>query len=77
MTEQKGKAPKLIAYQPVKGKTKTYWNQVGAAWETDSGEGLRLQLNSLPLDGTVVLLPPKERESNQHQGQGAYGEQGS
>ena len=59
---QAGKGPALIAYQPVETKARTFWNRVGAAWPTESGEGYRVQLNSFPVDGVFVLLPPRPRE---------------
>lgn len=53
--------PDLIAYSVIeKGKKeKPIWHRVGAAWKTQKGDGLTLQLDSLPIDGRVVLMPPK------------------
>lgn len=41
-----------------------FWSKVGAAWATKSGDGLQLQLTSLPLDGRLTLLPFKPPKSN-------------
>ena len=38
----------------------TVYDRIGAAWPTKNGRGFRLKLNSLPLDGTVLVL---ERQS--------------
>ena len=40
------------------GKTERSWNKVGVAFPHKEGEGFNLQLNALPLDGKLVVLPP-------------------
>jgi hypothetical protein len=37
---------------------RNYWNRVGAAWANKNGKGFVLQLEAVPLDGRVVLMPP-------------------
>jgi hypothetical protein len=37
---------------------KGYWNRVGVVWANKNGKGFVLQLDAVPLDGRVVLLPP-------------------
>lgn len=58
------KQPNLIAYSVLeKGRgAKPYWHRIGAAWTTQDGGGLSLQLDSLPIDGRIVLMPPKAEE---------------
>jgi len=57
--------PTLIAYTVIeKGRgRKSYWHRIGAAWTTKDGGGLSIQLESLPLDGRLMLLPPKAGEA--------------
>ena len=37
---------------------KSFWNRVGVVWANKNGKGFVLQLESVPLDGRVVLMPP-------------------
>jgi len=52
-----------------------FWTKVGVMFPHKNGEGFTLQLDALPLDGKVVLLPPKpdeeEANDNMDQGEGA------
>src|SRR5207244_1464684 len=43
-------------------KRKSYFTKIGAAWPTRSGNGLTLDLHALPLDGRLILMPPKVKE---------------
>ncbi len=50
------KAPSHIAYQVREGKNgKSNWNRIGAAWMHKDGEGFRVQLDSIPVNGQVEL----------------------
>jgi len=56
------KKPTLIAYT-VKERgdgQKHIWTRIGAAWPHGSGTGFTLQLDTLPLDGRIVLTEPKD-----------------
>jgi len=56
--------PTLIAYavkERGKGR-KPIWTRIGAAWPHGKSTGLSIELEALPLDGRVVLLPPKVDE---------------
>ena len=56
--------PTLIAYavkERDKGR-KPIWTRIGAAWPHEKSPGLSILLEALPLDGRVVLLPPKADE---------------
>jgi len=56
--------PVFIAYSPKdRGKGKTHWHAIGAAWPTKEGNGWSIQLDSLPTDGRITLLPPKSEEA--------------
>lgn len=56
--------PSLIAYTVKnRGKGKTaIWTKIGAAWPHSTGEGLSIELEALPVDGRLVLVPPKSDE---------------
>lgn len=60
MSTPKENTPALIAYQATQAKDKTYWHRIGAAWPNKKG-GFQVKLQSLPVDGELVLLPPQER----------------
>tara|TARA_R110001632_G_scaffold11412_1_gene41203 strand:+ start:141 stop:422 length:282 start_codon:yes stop_codon:yes gene_type:complete len=37
----------------------TRWTEIGAAWRTQKGH-LRIQLEAVPVNGQIILLPPKD-----------------
>ena len=54
--------PKFHVYSVIERKDeKPYWHKIGAAWPI-KGEGLRIDLNSLPFTGNLMLMPPREEE---------------
>lgn len=58
------KLPSHIAYQVRPAATegaKPHFNRVGAAFAHKDGQGFNLTLDSVPIDGRVVLRTPKER----------------
>jgi hypothetical protein len=59
-TAVKNRKPSLIAYQVRDGKDgqNGFWTRIGAAWTNRDG-GFTVQLDSIPLDGRVVLTKPK------------------
>lgn len=65
--QKKGRKPDFHALQPVtsgKGENvRTYWNRVGAGWLLEEKEGVRVKLNSFPVDGEFILMPPKEENA--------------
>lgn len=65
------KKPAFIAYQvrdnkAQDAKSKGFWNRIGAAWSNKDG-GLTLILESVPLDGRIVLQVPKEKDETEGQ----------
>jgi hypothetical protein len=56
------KKPAYEAFTVREGKEKSYFSRVGAAWPTKNGKGLHLQLDALPVNGSLVLMPPKAKE---------------
>ncbi len=53
--------PVLVAYTiKDRGKDKkAVWTRIGAAWPHNSGSGLSIQLEALPIDGRIVLIEPR------------------
>ena len=37
-----------------------FWLRIGNAFPHQEGEGFNIRLDALPLDGKLVILPPKE-----------------
>lgn len=57
------KTPKYLAYTVKEREGKDpIWTRIGAAWEQPKAGGLNLELEALPLNGKIVLLPPKDAE---------------
>ena len=55
-----GKRPDYNVYVSRKGNDdKNHYTQVGSAWNVDKG-GISVKLNALPVDGSLVLFPPKD-----------------
>ncbi|WP_422384715.1 hypothetical protein [Roseibium album] len=63
MTEKSNKnRPSFEAYHVKEGpEEKSYFNRVGVAFPHKDGEGHTVQLDSVPVDGRIVLRTPKER----------------
>lgn len=55
------RTPALVAWhvKEAKGGGKGYWTRIGAAWPHQNGDGLTVQIDLMPRDGKIVLLPPK------------------
>ena len=53
------------------GASKPFWRRIGAAWEHQSGRGLSIKLDLIPVDftsGDIVILEVSERpEADNHQ----------
>lgn len=50
-----GKAPTHIAYHVRQGKDKGFWTRCGAGWQHKDGKGFNIQLDLVPLDGSIQL----------------------
>lgn len=59
-----GKAPTHLAYHVRDGKDegKGFWTRIGAAWPVKSGKGFRIQLDVVPLNGSIHLLINDEKK---------------
>jgi hypothetical protein len=52
--------PSYTAYTVIKREGQDdYWIAIGAAWMHQDGDGYNVILQALPLDGKIVLRPPK------------------
>jgi hypothetical protein len=54
------KTPDFIAFHVQTKGDKTFWNKVGASWQHKDGKGFSLLLETLPIDGRIVLRQPLE-----------------
>lgn len=41
-----------------------FWHKIGAAWENKDEKGYSVSLDSLPINGRLVLRVPKEPEKS-------------
>jgi len=57
-TKQK---PSLIAYAVSGDGDKAFWTRIGTAWPHKSGEGFSIELTAVPVNGRIVLMPPKAK----------------
>jgi hypothetical protein len=53
--------PTHVAWHVTGGDEKKFWNRIGVAWAHKDGKGFNLQLETLPVDGRVVLRTAKEK----------------
>lgn len=62
--------PKFYAYT-VKDRAgkKPVWTKIGTAWSHAQGGGFNIELQALPMDGRIVLMPPKDESSGETESQ--------
>lgn len=60
MSDTKRK-PDLNAYVVTGTTEKPFYTKIGAAW-TNSKNGYGLRLDALPINGEIVLFPPREKD---------------
>jgi len=54
------KRPDYEVFVSQKNGDRTWYTKVGAAWHV-ANDGLSIKLQALPIDGNLVLFPPKEQ----------------
>jgi hypothetical protein len=60
MTTQR--KPAYIAYA-VNGEGKqAFWTRIGTAWPQTKGEGFNIDLTAFPVNGRIILMPPKAEQ---------------
>jgi hypothetical protein len=63
MTTSTAKRPTHRVYAVTKRGEQTFWREIGAVWSHDDGDGFRLKLDYLPLNGAeIVIRKPKAGE---------------
>jgi len=60
-TEVQSKSPDLVAYQVDEIGEKKFYHRIGVAWSNRKG-GTKVKLSAFPVDGEILLLPPRPRE---------------
>jgi len=54
------KRPSHKVYAVTKGTKRSFWQEIGAAWVHADGEGFKVKLDMLPLNGAeIVIRKPK------------------
>lgn len=61
-------APDFLAWHVTGSGENAFWTRMGAAWAHRDGHGFTLQLETLPIDGRVVLRKPDENAPETDQG---------
>lgn len=61
--------PRLIAYTVTGEGEKSFWTRIGAAWPHSDGEGFTIDLAAYPVNGRIVLTPPKADSKSANGGQ--------
>jgi len=56
---KKNQKPDLKAFAVTQSGDNSYFTEIGAAWQNAKG-GYGIKLTALPVNGEIVLLPPKE-----------------
>ncbi|WP_288132425.1 hypothetical protein [Accumulibacter sp.] len=58
------KRPAFTAYTVTGDGSKAYWTRIGSAWLQNHSEGYNLDLQALPVNGRIILVPPKADEAS-------------
>ncbi|MCE8000534.1 MAG: hypothetical protein HEP70_16875 [Rhodobiaceae bacterium] len=58
--------PTHTVYQVTKAGEKSYWNKVGAAWSHQDGDGFKIKLSAMPLEGEIVMRVAKEKPEDEN-----------
>lgn len=56
-----------IAYTVRETKTGTFWTRLGTVFPHGKGGGFTVKVAAIPLDGTIVCLPPREKPEGQEE----------
>ena len=65
-----GRKPDFIAYNVSDSRDgKGYFNKVGAAWRHKDGQGMDIQLDSIPVSGRVTLRERREERMQAYEDQ--------
>ncbi len=62
--------PKIPDYEvftvtePKEEGQKAYWTKIGSCWKHTGKDGYSINLNALPINGRLVLIPPKPKDND-------------
>lgn len=59
------KKPAFLAYTVTGEGKQAFWTRIGSAWAQNHGEGYTVTLHALPLNGRIILMPPKAADSTE------------
>ena len=59
------KKPAFIAYAVTGEGKQAFWTRIGSAWPHQNGEGFNIELNALPVNARIVVMPPKAEDSTE------------
>ena len=54
-------SPNYGVFVSEKRGDKNFYTRIGSAWNV-SNDGISIKLQALPIDGNLVLFPPKEND---------------
>jgi hypothetical protein len=58
------KAPSHVAYHVRDSEGgKSFWTRIGGAWAHGDGNGLNIQIETVPLDGRITLRVASEKKA--------------
>lgn len=60
--EKRGKAPTHIAYHVRETGANSFWTRIGSAWQHDDGQGFNIQVETVPLNGRIVLRTQSDKK---------------
>lgn len=55
--------PAFAAYAVTGEGKQAYWTRIGSAWLQNHGEGYNIDLHALPVNGRIILMPPKTEQA--------------
>jgi hypothetical protein len=59
MAKEAKRKPDYRVFVSQQNGEETFYTDVGGAWNVDKG-GISIKLKALPLDGKLIMFPPKE-----------------
>lgn len=51
--------PAFTAWTVTGDGKQAFWTRIGSAWPQASGEGFNIDLHAFPVNGRIILMPPK------------------
>ncbi len=57
-----GRKPDFAVYVTREANGKNHYTRIGSAWRV-ANDGVSIKLDALPVDGSLVLFPPREDDA--------------